>query len=622
MSLLLRRVRRTVVPRVRRWRSAASTLAALSAVSTLSTLSALLTTAPSAWAASCEMEPMTLPVRLVQHRPVATVTVNGQPMDMLVDSGAAISLMPESTAEQLKLTLHMLPFRTSMYGHAGSLEASRTWVKTLGFGSAELKNVLFVVGGNEHSNGIKGILGRNILALGDTEYDLAHGIVRLVFPKGDCEAVSMAYWAKDAPVIVARFAPPPSGGSDAARVQVKVNGVPMTALMDTGARATNVTLPSARRAGVQESAMTPFGHAAGLGEDKVRRWLADFDTFQIGGETLTHQRLVVDEVESGEYDLLLGLDYFLAHRVYVSRLQGKVYATWNGTEVFARHPGAARNELDTQFARAPDAIAPTDAEGLARRGMALQSQGKLQEALDHLNRAIALKPEEAQYRLARARVHRALRHNTEALADLGEALRLDPSLHTARLLRAELAATKPDRAAALADLRELDAQLPPSAGERATMGDLYAHLDQKDDALRQYQLWLGTHANDIRQAQVLNQRCWLRARTGTELAEALQDCQRALKKDGDMATYHSTLGWVYLRQGDTRKAISAFDAAIEKDARLSWAYFGRALSEWRQQDSVSADRDLAKARQLRPGIDEAVQRAGFELPQAWKRPAG
>lgn len=565
---------------------------------------------------------MTLPVRLVQHRPIATVTVNGQPLDMLVESGASVSMMPASTAEQLKLPLHLMPFGTYMYGHTGAVQASRTWVKTLGFGAAELKNVLFVVGGSELGQGIQGILGRNVLALGDTEYDLAHGIVRLVFPKGDCEAVSMAYWAKDAPVIVARFAPKLRHDSDAARVQVQVNGVPMTALMDTGAPVTKLSLPAARKAGVPESAMTPFGRAGGLGEDKVRSWLTDIDRFQIGGETLTHQRLAVDDVENDRHDLLLGLDYFLAHRVYVSRLQGKVYATWNGTEVFARRPGAVRNELDARFALVPEALAPDDAQGLARRGMASQSQGNHQAALDDLNQAIALQPEQAQYRLARARVHRSLRHGTQALADVDEALRLDPALQAARLLHAELAATLPDPSAALADLRELDAQLPTSAGERADMGDLYASLDQKDAALRQYQLWLASHANDSRQAQVLNQRCWLRARTGTELSEALQDCQRALKKDGDMALFHSTLGWVYLRQGDTRKAISAFDAAIEKDGRLSWAYFGRALSEWRQQDNGSADRDLEKARQLRPGIDDAVQRAGFEVPQAWKRPAG
>lgn len=591
-------------------------------LSLLTLLLLLLGVAPAVQAASCEMEPMTLPVRLVEHRAVATVTVNGQPLDMLVDSGAAISMMPVATAEQLKLTLHMMPFGTYMYGHTGSVEASRTWVKTLGFGSAELKNVLFLVGGHEHGNGVQGILGRNILALGDTEYDLAHGIVRLVFPKGDCEAVSMAYWAKDAPVIVARFAPQPRAGGDDPSVQVQVNGVPMTALMDTGAPTTNLSLRAARKAGLQESAMTPFGRAAGLGEDKVRRWLADFDSFQIGGEKLTHQRLLVDDVENKRHDLVLGLDYFLSHRVYVSRLQGKVYATWNGTEVFAQLPGAARNELDTRFALTPDTIAPDDADGLARRGMALQNQGKPVQALDDLNRAVALKPEEAQYRLARARVHRALRHSAEALADVGEALRLAPGLHTARLLRAELVAAKPDRAAALADLRQLDAQLPPTAGERADMGDLYASLDQKDDALRQYQLWLGSHENDLRQPQVLNQRCWLRARTGTELSDALQDCQRAIKKDGDVAQFHSTLGWVYLRQGNPGKAISAFNAAIEKDDRLSWAYFGRALSEWHQQDSAGADRDLEKARQLRPGIDEAVKRAGFEVPPAWTRPAG
>jgi hypothetical protein len=60
-------------------------------------------------------------------------------------------------------------------------------VNKVQFNGAEIPNVQFIVGVNELGAGIMGVLGRNFLSIADTEYDLAHGVVRLVFPKGDCK---------------------------------------------------------------------------------------------------------------------------------------------------------------------------------------------------------------------------------------------------------------------------------------------------------------------------------------------------------------------------------------------------------------------------------------------------
>ena len=76
-------------------------------------------------------------------------------------------------------------------------------MEKVGLLDAELTNVEFLVGGNELGAGIGGILGRNILSAADTEYDLAHGVVRLSFPKGDCDKTNFAHWAGAAPVVVA-----------------------------------------------------------------------------------------------------------------------------------------------------------------------------------------------------------------------------------------------------------------------------------------------------------------------------------------------------------------------------------------------------------------------------------
>jgi hypothetical protein len=113
---------------------------------------------------------MDIPVRIVDHRPIATLRLNGTEVPMLVDSGAFFSMLTASTASQLKLPLHGLPFGFRVGGYTGQIAAKRTRVERLGLAGAELKDIEFIVGGNELGAGIMGVLGRNILSVADTEY--------------------------------------------------------------------------------------------------------------------------------------------------------------------------------------------------------------------------------------------------------------------------------------------------------------------------------------------------------------------------------------------------------------------------------------------------------------------
>jgi len=206
-------------------------------------VSALLATV-SAWA-GCDLQQMEIPVRILDHRPIATLTLNGTEVPMLVDSGAFFSMLSESTATQLKLPLHSLPAGLRIQGYTGRVDAKLTRVESMGLLGARLSNVEFVVGGNELGAGIMGVLGRNILSMADTEYDLAHGAVRLSFPKGECAKTNFAHWAGEAPVVEV----PLDGGQyrkdTAIRLEVSVNGKRTLALLDTGAEQTSLTLRAA-----------------------------------------------------------------------------------------------------------------------------------------------------------------------------------------------------------------------------------------------------------------------------------------------------------------------------------------------------------------------------------------
>ena len=572
------------------------------------------TATAAAGVADCQMQPLNIPVKIIDSRPVATLTLNGVEVRMLVDSGAFYSFLTPSTADELKLPRRMLPFGHHISGYTGGVEAQLTTVTKVGLSGVGLNRVDFVVGGSELGSGIRGILGRNILAVADTEYDLAHGVIRLVRPKGDCRQANLAYWAGEAPVIEAAMDSSASDRDTAVLVPARINGVKVSALMDTGAPTTTLTLGSARRAGIAADHMKPFGHAAGLGDERSDRWLADIDSFQLGGEKITDQRLIVDDVDSNSHGMLLGLDYFLSHRVYVSYLQRKVYATWNGGAPFVALPGAAPSRFDPRYATAPATIAEEDADALARRGAASMSTGKHEEALRDLNRAIALKPENTDYLLMRAVTHAALNHREDALADADQALRQKPDFSEARMFRSALRVEQ-DRGATLADVSELDRSLAPSAPFRAVLGAIYAHYDMTPDALRQWDLWIASHPDDLALAATLNNRCWLRMRKNLELPLALQDCKRSIDKDGKNSNSRDSMGWLQLRLGDTAQARQAFDAALALNPTAAASLYGRGVTWMRLGDGSAAQRDLDAARKIEPRIAARLRQDGLPLPE-------
>src|SRR4051812_18866321 len=89
--------------------------------SALLLVSLSLATAP-AWA-GCQVGQMEIPVRIVNLRPIATLTLNGTAVPMLVDSGGFFSMLSASTATQLNLPLRNLPPGARIEGYTGRIEA-------------------------------------------------------------------------------------------------------------------------------------------------------------------------------------------------------------------------------------------------------------------------------------------------------------------------------------------------------------------------------------------------------------------------------------------------------------------------------------------------------------------
>jgi hypothetical protein len=141
-------------------------------------------------------------------------------------------------------------------------------------------------------------------------------------------------------------------------VPVKLNGKELLAELDSGSPATIVSKLVAEQLGVTPDSPGTLaaGKASGIGAERPDRWIGDFQSFAIGGEVIRNPRLrftnlqVSTAAETGTRlvtreelrEMLLGLDFLRAHRVYVARGQGKLYFTYVGGRVFA--PPPARTE--------------------------------------------------------------------------------------------------------------------------------------------------------------------------------------------------------------------------------------------------------------------------------------
>ncbi len=570
---------------------------------------------PAAHAAEerCSVQVMEMPVKMVGTRAIATVGINGTTVPLIVDSGAFFSMLTEAAAAQLKLKLHPLPYGLEIQGLTGKVDARMTVVDHLQLLKGDLPDVDFVVGGNEPGSGSMGMMGRNMLSFTDTEYDLAHGMIRFVFPRGDCSKTNMAYWAGETPVSEVTLMHEYREKQPSIRAVVELNGHKTTALFDTGAT-TSVSLHGAHKAGVEDAAMTPDGDVIGAGRGRTRSWTAAFDRVELGGEAVIHNRLEVADFDMIDADMLIGIDFFLSHRIYVAKKQSRMYFTYNGGPVFALNKRAA---VATAAASSVAPVAPGDAaltaDELERRGAASLSRGELATAQADLDRACAMEPGNAAFFLTRARIH-TQRHDFDAtLADLDTALRLDPALGAARMQRAWMHAARDENDRALEDLAELDRTAAPQAQLRVEMALLYNQLGRPAQTIVQADLWIAAHKHDSALASALNARCWARAELNTDLGKALDDCDDAVDADEKDASYLDSRAWVYLRLGKLKKSLADFDRGLAIKPDGAWSLYGRGLVRLGLGDAPHAQADLAAARKLDAHIDADIQRTGLPV---------
>jgi tetratricopeptide (TPR) repeat protein len=612
--------------------------------------------APAIAADRCQLESFAeLPVTMEGLRPIVVAKINGVDARFVADSGSFYSILSAAAAAEFQLRTRPVRETTgsrlaygsefSVRGVGGSsAELKVTTVQTLTLAQYTIPRVDFLVGGTDMGGGLlAGVLGQNLIRIDDVEYDLAHGVMRLIKPV-KCGSRSLAYWATPSqPVGVVELDsttllnPQPVGSAS-------VNGIRIRVGFDTGSPVSMLSLPAAKRAGITPDTpgVQPAGTMFGFGSKVINIWAAPITSFEIGGEEIKNTRLLIGDLRLGAMDMLVGDDFFLAHRVYVAYGQRKLYFTYNGGAVFklgstpltqsaqsqSQPPGATNDSSAGTAGSAPAnpvatasassapadtlghfADQPTEAAEFLRRGTAYAARRDFDDALADLKRACELAPREPDYLYELGRVQWQSGHPDLALQSFDRVLALKPDHIPALFGRAQLNLREPARAKE--DLDAVDRLVPPQDNVRLQLASLYGAAYEFAAAVRQYDLWISSHREDARLATALNGRCWVQAEANQNLDRALSDCNQALRLIRGNPQFLDSRGLVQLRRGKLDRAIDDYDAALALRPKVATSLYGRGLAELLKGRQAEGKADLAAASAIEPRIAERFARMGL-----------
>jgi len=565
------------------------------------------------------------PIMMNERSPETVAKINGTEVRLIVDTGSFYSLLDPYKASALGLKASPAP--VAYTGKAFGVHLTK--VKEFALPGLTLNNLEFIIPDDLHFAGPRvGTLGRNVLQLGDAEYDFAGGLARLIKAE-DCSDTVLAYWVRpgDPYSVIKLHIPmkeelrPPVLGT------VYVNGMATRAIFDTGSPTSFLTVKAAAKAGIKldSPGVVPAGDVTRVDRSMIQTYLAPVTVFKIGDEEIHNTRLRLGDMDIAEADMLVGADFFLSHRVYVAKSQDKLYFSYNGGPVFDLTARRAAGSSPKVAARAADVPAPTpaaetkasveEASEYARRGAALRARQELDQALQAYSRACELAPQTADNFYQRSLLYVQLKQSGPALADLDRTIQLDPHHVAALLARADYRTQSGDKAGAEADLNAANAVLPKDGNERLTLAYGYSNIDLFPRAIEQYDLWAASHPEDEGLALAFVGRCRARTLGDFELKLAMKDCDTALnhaRKDSPFyAEVSATRGLLLFRLGDYDKSIADYDASLKITPQNASALYGRGIDKLRKQKAPEGQADIAQAIELSPKIAESFNLLGI-----------
>jgi predicted aspartyl protease len=281
--------------------------------------------------AACEIHARAeVPFTLTGGHLLVPLTVNGNAATFVLDTGAERSLVTPDAVRRLDLVSDQW-VGTTMRGVGGVVEHQNADPRSLTLGGVALRrhtithDTSLTVGALPEMGAggtVEGLLGRDFLSVFDLQLDMTEHRLTLYDVKG-CSGRFLPWTQPYSAIAVA------TPMTHALVLPITLDGQLLSALLDTGASASIVTLPGMIRLGLTQEALAgdAGGVARGIGRGAPQMHRHRFASLQIGNETLRNPVLWVARVRVVPIvDALIGADWLaLQQRVWLSFATSQVF---------------------------------------------------------------------------------------------------------------------------------------------------------------------------------------------------------------------------------------------------------------------------------------------------------
>ncbi len=261
-------------------------------------------------------------------KPTVQGKINGNMAPMLIDTGAYRSFLTARYVQKLDIPTRLTGMTANGIGGAQDVRAAR--VKEFSVGpSRPVQGHFPVMGEYANETPYAMILGADFLQQADLLFDLTQGFMQFFYPS-NCKKETLIF--PDATVLDADWL----DYDTRMHVTLKVNGVPMRTLIDTGASVSMIDRDAAKRAGItpEMPKARPKSTTSGVGRAEIAAWFVPIAKLEIGKDTYSDLMLEMADIAGSSYenrsDIILGTDFLSSHRVLFARSQQKVYLIKQG----------------------------------------------------------------------------------------------------------------------------------------------------------------------------------------------------------------------------------------------------------------------------------------------------
>jgi predicted aspartyl protease len=290
-----------------------------------------------------------VPVTILRNVPLVVVEINGLPATLILDTGAQTMLLTQAAVTRLGLrTDSRAPVKVSGIGGA-----SLNWpaiVRRFAIGGLALPDQLASVHaiGLGEVGGIQpdGLLGADVL--GRFEVDLDMPGKRLALYGGRaCEDETLPMQGRIVEVAA------PGSRRNRLVIEADLDGRKMTALLDSGAEA-SVVMAQATLLTPEALQADPKVMLRGTGPELTEGRRHMFDRLEVAGQGFRRVLLTVMQRQANEDDMIIGMDYMAARRIWLAYPRRKV---------FIQRPGPVRTPV-ALATRTPSGVADDAARRL------------------------------------------------------------------------------------------------------------------------------------------------------------------------------------------------------------------------------------------------------------------